>query len=72
MNGMFVTSTYLARFEFSFSPSHPLFLEEEALFLRQKEPEFPSYFAPVLPFKQSLGHSPTEGGRPAVGGDLIH
>lgn len=69
MNGMFVTSIYLARFEFSFSPSRPLFLEDKALFFKQKDPEFPSYFAPVLPFKQSLGHSLTEGRRPAVGGD---
>lgn len=36
------------------------------MFRRWKEPEFPSYFAPVLPFKQSLGHSPTQGGE--VGG----
>lgn len=33
MKGVFVTSTYRAKFEFSFSPSHPLFLEEGALFL---------------------------------------
>lgn len=33
MKVIIVTSTYRARFGFSFSPSHPLFLEEGALFL---------------------------------------
>lgn len=59
MNGMFLhIPSKVGSFFVCFS-----FLEEGSVFLRWKKPEFWSYFAPIFPFRHSLGLSPAQVGR---------